>query len=283
MDQYRPDGQPIKESDFFRLYDSIDDSMAGIDLDAWATKVLLIGLLWSVYEITQESTKPLEVLARERITRAQAFGLEPIPTELSTIRGLAKALPLSPVERNALMFALQSAGASVRNLTSDMKNKLQLRLVQAKMANEQPAMVTQALHEMFDGFVKDWRKIAISEAGNIATNGFVMSQAEGQKVIGQSAADCCRWCRELIHGKVYTITHKAPDELDDPMWDTHIWPGKTNIGRSRHAKSAAGAHRSDAELWTPCILLHPSCRCRWNRFDPRFHDIDDQGFLKVKG
>ena len=87
---------------------------------------------------------------------------------------------------------------------------------------------TRLLDE-FGTLNRDWRRIALTEAGEMANQGFIASQAPGNKVKRlEQYAGACPFCRK-IDGVVMEI---VPSDKQDKNSETQIWVGKTNIGRS---------------------------------------------------
>jgi hypothetical protein len=110
----------------------------------------------------------------------------------------------------------------------------------------------------------DWRRLAITEAGENANQGIIASLQPGARVrrLEQYRA-ACGFCRK-IDGMVLEVV--APDAADKDDW-TQVWVGKTNVGRSAapRKKTAEGlVDRTDAERWAPPAgTVHPHCRGTW--------------------
>lgn len=142
------------------------------------------------------------------------------------------------------------------------------------MAHEQQRMLgatppQQALQsQLFDTFAtlnKDWRRIATTEVGDAAGNGMIASLEFGTKVRRiEQYKGACPFCKK-IHGMVFTVVDPAKK---DKNWDTEVWVGKTNIGRSASKKKRVGdelVDRTDAEMWkVPAGTVHPHCRGTWH-------------------
>ena len=120
---------------------------------------------------------------------------------------------------------------------------------------------------MFDRFGemnRDWRRIAITEAGENANQGLIASLPEGARVRRvEQYANACPFCRK-IDGRVMTV---VPDSSPEKDGDTMVWPGKTNIGRSAapRKKTPEGlVDRLPSEMWWIAAgTQHPHCRGRW--------------------
>lgn len=131
-----------------------------------------------------------------------------------------------------------------------------------------PGVATSSLQtKLFDEFStlnRDWRRIAVTEAGEAQTQGYIASLPLGTKVERvEQYANACKFCKK-IHGRVAEIVSpNAPDKNPE----TQIWAGKNNIGRSASPRKRVGnvlVPRTEEEMWQlPAGLAHPHCRGRW--------------------
>lgn len=121
------------------------------------------------------------------------------------------------------------------------------------------------LFDDFDYLNRDWRRIAVTEAGEMANQGVIASLPRDSRVRRIEAYNgACPFCRKL-DGRIFRVT-----TADDPDKNgfADVWPGKTNIGRS-----ASPMKRVDGELvprgpderwWAAAGTQHPHCRGRWD-------------------
>lgn len=126
-----------------------------------------------------------------------------------------------------------------------------------------PSLESQ-LHDQFSDLNRDWRRIAVTEAGESHLQGFIASLAPGTKVQRVEVYEtACAFCKK-IHGKVYTV---VPADAPNKDGETQVWPGKSNYGRSASPKKRVGdqlVEREASELyWAPAGLAHPHCRGDW--------------------
>jgi hypothetical protein len=122
----------------------------------------------------------------------------------------------------------------------------------------------QALMDEFSDLNRDWRRIALTEVGEMANQGFVSSFAPGQKIKRiEQYQDACPFCKKW-NNAVLTVVDPAKKDKD---WDTEVWAGKTNVGRSASPYKRVGGMlvpRLDAERWKPAAgTFHPHCRGSW--------------------
>lgn len=283
MNRYEPDSKALPESELNEIDRRVDEESKHIDVAGWVIKCLTVGLLWALYErLGKPITKNLAALADVKITKDHVYGRRRPGGALAKVENIDDVLPFNKVSRNMLRFALAHGAENVQKISDDTRSAIRMALVRAKMEGTPPKQLAEHLRVALKGIDRDWRRIVVTESAMIATNGYLLSQGEGQKLVGQSAHDACKWCKALIHGKVFTVTHAPPTDPKDPRWLTEVWPGKNNVGRVRHLKSVAGRVRLADELWMPVCPLHPSCRCRWVEFNPKFHEIDSEGFVKLR-
>lgn len=150
-----------------------------------------------------------------------------------------------------------SARYQIKRIVLDYQKNLQLGI--------KPEQSLQT--RLFDTFAqlnRDWRRIAVTETGEMANQGFVASIAAGEKLRRvEQYQGACPFCRKW-NGKVLTV---VPADKPDKNWETEVWPGKTNFGRSVSPYKRVDGQlvkRSTAELLMPAAgLFHPHCRGMW--------------------
>jgi len=121
-----------------------------------------------------------------------------------------------------------------------------------------------------------WTRVAITETTAAINNGYLASKENGTLVIGQGYEDACKYCKDLIIGKVYRVGNQPTESFEDhdPLskeykdlvkhWENYVWVGKDNIGRSgsptkREAGSKTTVTRLRHELYFPTAPLHVNC------------------------
>jgi hypothetical protein len=120
------------------------------------------------------------------------------------------------------------------------------------------------LLDNFGDLNKDWRRIAVTETGEMVNQGVVMATPAGRKLKRiEQYRGVCPFCKK-IDGVIAAVVD--PDK-EDKNWDTEIWAGKNNVGRSSSPYKRVGKElvlRLDAERWKlPSGLAHPHCRGVW--------------------
>lgn len=187
-----------------------------------------------------------------------------------TVDAARAAFGLTPMQQAILEFARARAAENVRKLSDDARHRM--RNLIAQHAEEQflripgapgSSLQTKLLDE-FATLNRDWRRIAVTEAGENANQGYVASLKPGTKVKRvEQYKGVCSWCAK-IDGKVMRVVDPADP---DKNGDTDIWVGKTNVGRSAAPRKRVGSLLVDREpherYWVAAGVQHPHCRGRW--------------------
>lgn len=204
-------------------------------------------------------------------TAATAVAADKILAALpSTPASAASQFNLSAQQRSALEFANARTAENVRALTESVRHRMRNTIVQHLQEDQAkvPGTPGQALQtKLLDEFAtlnRDWRRIAVTEAGEAQTQGYIASLAPGTKVKRvEMYVNACAFCRK-IDGVVATVV-SADDPNKDP--DSTVWVGKNNIGRSAAPRKRVGdvlvPRDPDEMWWLPAGLAHPHCRGRW--------------------
>jgi len=193
---------------------------------------------------------------------------------------IAEALP-STVSEAAVMFNLSDATEAILDygaahacdavvaLSEGARHRLKRVILdherQKLLGSDQPAGTLQ--QKLFDEFAtlnRDWRRISVTEAGEMANQGVIASLEVGATVRRlEMYRGACPFCRKL-DGRVFTVVSPSDPEKDG--WKS-VWPGKTNIGRSASPRKRVGTalvEREDSErFWPAAGVQHPHCRGRW--------------------
>ena len=188
----------------------------------------------------------------------------------STVAQAVAVFPMARAQRITMEFAAERCAENVRNLADDARHRMRATIADHVAQRELGAPVIGGssletkLLDQFGILNRDWRRIAVTEAGEAQTHAYIASVPRGTKVKRvEQYRNACAFCRK-IDGKVVTVVDPA---APDKNWDTQIWPGKTNIGRSASPRKRVGTvfkEREPEEMWTiPAGLVHPHCRGRW--------------------
>lgn len=194
---------------------------------------------------------------------------------------------VSPLFQAVLTFARARSVEHVQAITDSVRHRMRsvvLADLEQKMVGGAPLGDSSLETKLADEFAtlnRDWRRIAVTEAGEAQLQGYVASLQPGTKIKRvERYENACSFCRG-IDGKVVTVVAADHPEKDP---DTMVWPGKNNIGRSASPRKRQGnvlVAREPHEMWTiPAGLAHPHCRGRWVPTiqdqpgdDPAFGDV----------
>jgi hypothetical protein len=188
----------------------------------------------------------------------------------STVFEAATMFKLSDADEAILNFGKLSACENVQAVSEGFRHKLKTTILDhqaqaiAGDPSANPQTLEQKLFDAFDSANRDWRKIAITEAGNMSLTGVIASLQPGTMVKRiEQYHGACPFCKK-IHGRMLKVVDPAKPDKD---YDTEVWVGKTNIGRSASPKKRVGntlVPRTPEEMWTvPAGLAHPFCRGNW--------------------
>lgn len=271
---YRPDGKPLSDVEIARLKSIIAKALH-VDES-------------KVNEILVKAGGIAKVSSVELM--GQKVNISMLP---KTLQAAIKELGLNALEANSIKFAFQYAAANISKIQAATQTLIQNMIIEGI---EQKTGTRALASKMFDELAvddssalnRDWDRIAVTEVNNVVNNGFIASQAPGTYVVGHSHHDACIYCLDMINMKIYKVTNNPPEEYSglNPKskkykelahrWETEVWTGKSNIGRSLSPKKRVNGglvKRKSHELSTPTITLHPVCRCRWTRWRPELFYI----------
>jgi hypothetical protein len=202
----------------------------------------------------------------------------------STVAGAAQHFALQAAEKSALDFARVRCAENVRALSDSVRHKMRgvvldhLEQAQSGTPAGGHSLQTKLL-DTFGTLNRDWRRIAITEAGEAQLQGLIASLKPGTKVKRvEQYEGACGFCRK-IDGVVATVVEPSKPNKNP---DTEIWPGKNNIGRSASPRKRVGdvlVEREPHEMWhLPAGLAHPNCRGRWIVLEDTAQPGDDPAF-----
>lgn len=200
---------------------------------------------------------------------------EPIPKQAdailaalpSTVQSAIEKFHFTAAQQQTLAFGVIRAAENVRALTEDVRHKMRnvvMQHVEEKMTGQQGPSLESRLLDEFGTLNRDWRRIAVTEAGNCQLNGYIASLKPGAKVKRvEQYQNTCAFCAK-INGKIMEVV--SPD-AKMKNGETQVWVGKSNLGRSASPKKRVGdllVPREPHELyWVPAGTVHPHCRGRW--------------------
>lgn len=188
----------------------------------------------------------------------------------STVPEAIDRFPMTRAQRSVLDFARIRSGEHITRLSDDARHRIRGVIAQ-HVENQQLQLPPAPGHDLqtklldqFAALNRDWRRIAVTEAGEAHNQGYVSSMKPGTHLKRlEQYQGACPFCRK-IDGVVVEVV--SPDAADkDP--DSQIWPGKTNVGRSAAPRKRVGdmlvQREPDEMWWIAAGVQHPHCRGRW--------------------
>ncbi len=275
---YREDGEPLTAAEVARLEKIISDAL-GVNKA-------------KVGEIILKAAASAKVASQDMMGMRSRVDISMLP---KTLQEAIKLLKLNPSEVNAIRYAFQYAAMNITSISARAQNKIQNMVVEAIQNRMSPKHLANKMFSELavnDNSVlnRDWERIAITETNRAANDGYLASQVPGSYVIGDSHDDACQYCNHMINMRIYKVSDDPPADYShlDPTskkyqelakrWETEVWPGKSNVGRSLSARKQSGGHlvnREHHEKGMPTLPLHPYCRCRYSEWIAELFYIKD--------
>jgi hypothetical protein len=187
-----------------------------------------------------------------------------------TISQATIELGLPPSEVATLRIASARAGEAITNLGEQTRHQIKgviLRHLEARAVGATGATARRLDSQLFQEFGilnRDWRRVAVTEVGNMVNEGVIGALPVGATVKRlEHYEGACPFCRE-IDGLVMVVV--SPSKPNKDGWK-EVWEGKTNYGRSASPYKREAGHlvkRPPEEMYWPAAgLQHPSCRGHW--------------------
>jgi hypothetical protein len=212
----------------------------------------------------------LEAAARAGGTRTNMPPVARLSEYVPTEFGKLPDKILTPVERQILRVSRARAAENISNVTESARHRMKtivIEHVQAQVLGMKQGQYTALRTRLFDEFGqlnRDFRRIAVTEAGECCNTGFIAAQRPGSRVKRLEAyRGACPFCKS-INGKVLEVVEPTAPQKNG---DDQVWVGKSNIGRSASPRMRQGGglvERPDNERWWIAAgVQHPHCRGSW--------------------
>jgi len=279
-----PSPRPVMDGGMVRWSGNMLDAaklyLEGLPEAAWSASdyVLLVDYLVQKYLPHDFAMTQADWIAKRSMMMGKTQSIvhdispETAATMLSIFadqKALEAAMRVANLNHAILEYGSARIADSIVALTDKTRHAMKrviLEYEKSKMLGEpmKNSSLQQALMDEFADLNRDWRRIALTEAGEMANQGFVSNIAPGEKIKRlEQYANACQFCKKW-DGKVLTVV--SPDKKDKD-WQTEVWAGKTNVGRSASPYKRVGGQlvkRLDAEMWAPAAgTFHPHCRGQW--------------------
>ena len=188
----------------------------------------------------------------------------------ATVAQASEAFTMSPSQDAMMRYARTHCAEAVVQVSESTRHRLRYAIMdhEEQRMMRAPGVPGESLEtRLFDEFAtlnRDWRRIAVTEAGEAANQGMVLAQKPGARLKRvEMYAGACGFCRK-IDGRIMVVADPSDGDKDG---DTQIWPGKTNIGRSAAPRMRVGGalveRPEDQRWWVAAGVQHPHCRGTW--------------------
>lgn len=226
-----------------------------------------------------------------------------LPADLDTA---AREFGLSIEEVKAIESTMENGASLISNTTPSTIQTVRHAVIESIKRGEGEKGALKRIHEAIEGDIgelnREWQRVAISETNQAFINGYLSLQKEGDLVVGLSMPDACPTCMELINGKIYKVRKDPPPDYSDltgeeydkiaKIWETEVWEGKSNFGRSSSKKKRIDPTKGNKadnltdkhhhEMSMPAIIVHPHCRCKWVHFNEKYQFVDENGEIRLR-
>ncbi len=174
-------------------------------------------------------------------------------------------------EASTLQYAQNHAADTVQHISPEIRARMKtiiIEHIQALIRGQRHGTVRVLEQRLFSEFAtlnRDFERIAITEAGEIANQGVVAATPIGTKLKRMEAYQgACAFCQS-ISGKIFPVVDASTPNKNGEI---EIWVGKTNIGRAPPSNCCGpdeGLRCDDpSSLWWPAAgLQHSMCRGAW--------------------
>jgi len=221
----------------------------------------------------------------EDVTERQADKL--LAAMPNTVHEVEQQFTLNPRQRAVLDYGRTRCADYVTAIPDSTRRRLRRLIVdhqEAVALGDRGATahsLETKLHDEFSVLNRDWRRIAVTEAGEMANQGMIASLPEGSRVKRlEHYEGACAFCRKIDGMEFDVVTPDAPDK---DGWK-QVWVGKTNVGRSAAPRMRVGGTlvpRPADELWQPAAgTQHPHCRGAWLQVTDASNDPDFAAWLE---
>lgn len=294
---HHPSPAPIQPPQGMVQYWSADElALARLYLESLPPALWTLDDHMLCIEYVMQANMPPWLLAQEAdwlASKASMMGKvqanmakEPTPKQADAILAASPASGLvGGAGQATLTFARARAAENVRALTEATRHKLRTIVaadLEQRVLGGVPAGTSSLQTKLLDAFGelnRDWRRIAVTEAGEAMNQGFIASLKPGARVKRvEQYANACAFCRKIDGVVATVVAADAPNK--DPA--TQVWVGKNNIGRSASPRKRVGdtlVERAPEEMWQlPAGLAHPHCRGRWVLVEDAPQEGDDPDF-----
>lgn len=169
---------------------------------------------------------------------------------------------MTKVQSEAMQWTKVRALEFATQLGQRARSRMVQSLIVSRESGESLSKLQQRLFDEFGEQNRDWRRVALTETAFAASNGQLASvdPKEGWLAEWVAGPHACPFCRKMGGVRLRVVSPDKPSK----NWDTEVWQGKHNVGRSAYRYSRKEKRtREDHEMWKPALPAHPNCACSW--------------------
>lgn len=190
-------------------------------------------------------------------------------TAPSTIPAVEQRFGMTTVQRAMMQYGRARCAENIVTVADGVRQRVKALILeyQRQRAIGDPTLRESMQTRLQDAFATantDWRRIAVTEAGEMANQGLIASVGPGGRVRRvEQYKGACAFCRSIDGKEFDVVAANAPNKNGG----TQVWPGKTNVGRSAAPRKRVAGQLIDREpderWWVAAGTMHPHCRGIW--------------------
>jgi hypothetical protein len=261
-------GKPLTWGDFNKLVASIERflnrKLRGAEKKLTLSNAVLgrlLGRMANMNKVDAVRTVPLEEV------RARGYSFEDLS---SNDKLFFDTFKLTPQEKQQYRVVQEITGEHIRGIGDSVRKTVKEVYWEGIRAHKSKKEIAQDLFDRAGTMNRDIERIVETESANYQNEMFVAetvaSSPEGEKSYFKRMevidAVTCKFCQKINNTIALFVPEPlASEEINDPVAEVAIWPGKSNVGRKA------------SDYWVPMGAAHPYCRGQWIKYDP---EKDDQ-------
>lgn len=255
-------GKPLKKKDLDKLIGTVENFLSRKLLEAEKRLILQSSGLGR-YIAMAEKTLPRDIVEKMKLDGIRYHG-KTFEEMTRTYEDLKRNFEKATDEDAAkLQFIEESIGNQISRLSQETVFGIKKIYYQSVLERKSKQAVRQELFDTFGALNRSWDRIVRTESSNLINRSYIDSNLEVSKKSYfrriEGSRNTCDFCKEANGTIALYVDHPLEDDrIEDPAAQIAIWPGKTNVGRTR------------SEWRIPEGAIHPHCFGTWEKV----HDIE---------
>lgn len=255
-------GKPLKKKDLDKLIGTVENFLSRKLLEAEKRLILQSSGLGR-YIAMAEKNLPRDIVEKMKLDGIRYHG-KTFEEMTRTYEDLKRNFEKATDEDAAkLQFIEESIGNQISRLSQETVFGIKKIYYQSVLERKSKQAVRQELFDTFGALNRSWDRIVRTESSNLINRSYIDSNLEVSKKSYfrriEGSRNTCDFCKEANGTIALYADHPLEDDrIEDPAARIAIWPGKTNVGRTR------------SEWRIPEGAIHPHCFGTWEKV----HDIE---------